>query len=89
MGIPLIANMTEEKEKLISEKLDKRNNADYQCYVALRDFLSESDPMALAEALNCNCGLEDEEPEQLVKALQDAVYNREKANDEFLRAVAS
>lgn len=75
---PLMPNMDSAKAE---EALNIRQEADYQCYMVLRDLVKWIQPTQYRDKE------ERAIVEELLERAQKVVDDREQANDQFLRAV--
>ena len=82
---PHLSNNLEAQRKA-KEALDKRDNADYRCYMQLKELLNHIDDKQLRKLL-ANY-MDDGDIEILILDALDAIADREDANEEFLRVMS-
>jgi hypothetical protein len=85
---------THEGIRRVNEALEKRNQADFQCYVWLKHFLktAQNDPGAFTDFLFKVLNIGHDDPGIVIKdyidKLQKAIDDREERNEQFLDAIA-
>jgi hypothetical protein len=90
-----VGMQTEEGCKRITEALEKRNTADFECYKALRDLIENlGDHKKLVDMILAYCDFSRSTPEdvqfaeQIVDVAKAALKNRDAANQDFILAAA-
>jgi hypothetical protein len=74
----------EDINKKMDDVLKKRGDADYECYMVLKNLMNTVEKPALLQAI-AKANFDDTElAEELVEAIEEAMSEREKHNEEFL-----
>jgi len=84
MSVALIKLAPHADQKEAAEALERRQRADYQCYLAIRRYRSE---IRSALTLALHNGLERDYYEEIVSELDNALREREEANEAFLSSL--
>jgi len=82
--------MADEKNP-IEEALKRREDADFQSFLKLRELMKMTDyepgRKKLIKILNEYNGLDDEYNEEFIKEIEDVLQERDEANEAFLQAI--
>ena len=84
MSVALIKLAPHADQKEAAEALERRQRADYQCYLAMRQYWPE---IRSALALSVRNGLDRGDYEAIVSELENAIREREEANEAFLSSM--
>ena len=86
MLIPALENP--EKVKKFEELVNKRNNADYKCFMLLKQLFERVSESGLAKAYKAATGFDLDDVDYFITDIREAINRREQINDQVMRVIA-
>lgn len=88
-SINILPELSPEQQQRVAVALERRNQADYECYMKLRELNDKYGDCIRTMLEQFDADGEDEDEASLLDEIEETLYERAEANEEFLRAMCN